>query len=95
MSKLMFFDFECPEHGKFEDLVQPDIHQAPCPSCGLNSPRQLSTFRIGHMQMATSDSASPESIRKFERAHRQQKAKEERSEQEHGPMEYGKAPGSD
>ena len=91
----MLFDFECPEHGLFEDLVKPDIRHAPCPKCSLNAQRQLSGFRIDHMKMAGSDSASPESIIKFERAHKQQKAKEERSEREHGPMQYGPAPGAD
>lgn len=91
----MLFDFECPEHGLFEDLVNPDIRQAPCPRCGLTASRQLSAARIDHMKMAVSSSASPESIIKFDRAHRQQKAKEERCEREHGPMEYGAAPGAD
>jgi hypothetical protein len=95
MSKLMMFDFECPTHGRFEDLVYPDVRQAPCPRCCLNASRQLSAPRINHMAMAASDSASPESILKFERAHKQQKAKEERSEREHGPMQYGPAPGAD
>jgi hypothetical protein len=95
MSKLICFDFECPTHGLFEDLVHPQVYAAQCPQCGLTGNRQLSAFRIGHMQMAGSASASPESILKFERAHRQQKAKEERCEREHGPMEYGPAPGAD
>jgi putative FmdB family regulatory protein len=82
--KLMFFDFECPQHGAFEELVKPDIHTAPCPQCGTNAVRQISAPRIGHMQMATSASASPESIRKWERAHRQQKAKEEKQYASHG-----------
>jgi hypothetical protein len=91
----MFFEFECPEHGLFEDLVYPDMRQAPCLQCGLSSPRQLSAFRINHLEMATSGSASPESIKKFERAHRQQKAKETKSETNHGEADYGKSPGSD
>lgn len=92
MSKLILFDFECPEHGRFEDLAHPDVRQAPCPKCGLNAPRQLSSFRINHMAMAGSASASPETIMKFERAHRQQKAKEDKSYAEHG--DYGRVAGS-
>jgi hypothetical protein len=95
VSKLILFDFNCPKDGLFEDMVNPEVRQVPCPKCGLASSRQLSAVRIGHMQMALSDSASPESIAKFDRAHRQQKEKEERSEREHGPMEYGPAPGAD
>lgn len=78
------FDFECPEHGRFEDLVQPDVREAPCPKCTLSAPRQLSAFRINHMEMAVSASASPESLIKWERAHLQQKAKEEKQYREHG-----------
>jgi hypothetical protein len=44
------------------------------------------------MAMALSASASPESIAKFDRAHRQQKAKEERAYSNH--RDYGVAPGS-
>jgi hypothetical protein len=84
MSKLIFFDFECAEHGIFEDLVHPDTRQAPCPKCSLPAERQLSKFRINHMAMAVSASASPESLVKWERAHRQQKAKEEKQYREHG-----------
>lgn len=93
MSKLILFDFECPSHGTFEELVNSQETETPCPECGLNAKRQLSAPRIGHMQMATSASASPESVAKWERAHRQQKAKEERSEREHG--DYGKPAGAD
>jgi hypothetical protein len=92
MSKLMLFDFECAEHGLFEDLVNPAVRQVPCPQCGLHSQRQLSAPRIDHMAMAMSPTASPESIRKWERAHRQQKAKEQRTYDRHG--DYGTAPGS-
>lgn len=92
MSKLILFDFECQKHGYFEDMVHSHVYETPCPVCGLNASRQLSAPRIGHMQMAASDSASPESIRKFERAHRQQKAKEEKCYEEHG--DYGRPAGS-
>lgn len=89
----MLFDFECAEHGRFEDLVKPDCRSAPCPVCGQNAPRQISAPRIDHYHMALSDSASPESVRKFERMHRERKAKEDRSDAEHG--DYGHAAGAD
>lgn len=95
MSKLTLYDFECSTHGLFEDLVKPDVFQAPCPKCNRNAPRQIAAPRIGHLQMALSDSASPESIAKFDRAHRQQKAKEQKAEREHGEGEYGPRPGAD
>ena len=93
MSKLILFDFECAEHGLFEDLVKPDIFQAPCPVCSRNAPRQISAPRIDHYHMAMSASASPESIAKFDRMHRERKAKEDRAEAEHG--DYGPAAGAD
>lgn len=92
MSKLILFDFECPKHGYFEEMVYSHIHETPCPQCGLNASRQLSAPRIGHMTMATSASASPESIIKFDRAHRQQKAKEDKCYAEHG--DYGRPAGA-
>jgi hypothetical protein len=42
--------------------------------------------------MALSASASPESIEKFDKAHRQQKAKEQKSMDNNG--DYGRSPGS-
>jgi hypothetical protein len=92
VSKLILFDFECPAHGLFEDMVHPEIRQALCPKCGLTAPRQLSSFRIDHMRMAGSASASPETCLKFARAHQQQKAKEEKCYAENG--DYGRPAGS-
>lgn len=89
----MFFDFECPTHGTFEEMVRPPAVEFPCPHCGLNASRVPSTFRIDHLRMAMSNSASPESIDKFERAHRQQKEKEAKCEANNG--DYGPRPGAD
>lgn len=91
MSKLILFDFECPEHGLFEDMVTPGIHQAPCPKCGAPSVRQISAVRIDRTSIALSGNASPESVAHFDRIHREQRAKEERAYREHG--DYGTAPG--
>lgn len=95
MSKLIIFDFKCQTHGLFEHMVEPHVREARCPTCNLLAPRQISAPRIGHLQMALSASASPESISKFDRAHRQQKAKEQKAEREHGEGEYGPRPGAD
>lgn len=93
MSKLILFDFECPEHGVFEELVQPDIRQARCPRCDSAAPRILSPVRIDRMAMALQPGATESSIKHFERAHRQQKAIEDRKFRDHG--DYGSQPGSD
>jgi hypothetical protein len=84
MSKLIFFEFQCETHGVFEDLVNPDERQAPCPHCARNAPRVISAPRINHLAMAMSASASPESIEKFDRMHREQKEKEQRQYDAHG-----------
>jgi hypothetical protein len=93
VSKLILFDFDCAAHGRFEELVKPDVMQAPCPVCVQNAPRQISAPRIDHYRMALSDSASPESIAKFDRMHRERKAKEDKAEAAHG--DYGHAAGAD
>jgi hypothetical protein len=95
VSKLILFDFECAEHGLFEDLVHPHIYEAPCPKCNRNAQRQISAPRIDHYHMALSPSASPESIAKFDRMHRERQEKETRSEAEHGDYQYGPAAGAD
>ena len=91
--KLMLFDFECPSHGLFEELVNSDVRQIPCTHCGRTSVRQISAVRIDKTAMALSASASPESIAHFERIHRERRAIEDRHHANHG--DYGPAPGSD
>lgn len=47
MSKLMLFDFECKSCGhQFEELVQPTKHLMPCPHCGWQATRLISTPRF-------------------------------------------------
>lgn len=93
MSKLILFDFQCKKCERlFEDMAKPGEYWRQCPDCGGNAQRQLSAPRINHSAMALSDSASPASIDYFERSHKQQRAKEERSFARNG--DYGKAPGS-
>lgn len=93
MSKLTMYDFLCAEHGLFEDLVNPEIHQAPCPKCGTNAKRQISAVRIDKTGMALQDGATPTSIDHFERVHRQRRAIEERAFERNG--DYGVHAGSD
>lgn len=93
MSKLILYDFQCPQCGTFEELAKSDIHSVPCPQCKSPSQRLISPVRIGLLAMATSDSASPESINYFEKVHRQRRAIEEKSLREHG--DYGNMAGSD
>lgn len=91
--KLLMFDFLCPTHGLFEDMVNPSTHSAPCPKCKTPASRQISPVRIDKTSMALSSGATPTSIDHFERVHRQRRAIEDRTFREHG--DYGSAAGSD
>jgi len=94
MSKFILFDFRCTKCTEtFEDMVKPSEYWAACPKCGGNAQRTISPVRIDHYNMAMSPSASPESLRKFDRMHQQRKAKEEKTHRNHG--DYGKPAGGD
>jgi putative FmdB family regulatory protein len=94
VSKLMMFDFVCPECAlKFEDLVNPAMRETECPECKATATRILSKVRIDRTRIAVTNGASPESIAHFDRIHRQRKAIEERKMQDHG--DYGPAAGAD
>jgi|SRR5579872_6053275 len=93
MSKLILFDFECPVHGSFEELVKSDVRQLPCPHCKAPASRQISPVKIDKVGMALQDGASPTSIDYFERIHKQRKTIEDRNYARHG--DYGVAAGGD
>lgn len=87
------FDFECPKHGVFEDLVKSSVRETPCPQCKAPAPRIISPVHIDRIGMALQSGASPTSIDYFERIHRERKAIEDKSYSEHG--DYGNHAGSD
>jgi hypothetical protein len=91
--KLILFDFECPKHGLFEELVKSDVKQIPCPRCKRTSIRQISAVRIDKTSMALQDGASPTSVDYFERVHRERRVIEDRHFRDNG--DYGPAAGSD
>lgn len=47
MSKYMLFDFRCTgcSH-KWDDMVKPNVWSAPCPKCGAEGKRLISTPRL-------------------------------------------------
>lgn len=93
MSKLIFFDFECPCcNTQFEELAK-DGWQILCPSCNSDAKRMISPVRINKLDMAMSGSASPESLNYFDKVHRERKAIEDKKYHEHG--DYGSAAGAD
>lgn len=88
MSKLIMYDFECMAcFHTFEDLCPMDTDYVSCPMCDYLAHKQISPVRIDHSAMALSPSASPSSIKHFDRIHRQRKAIETKIKREHG--DYG------
>lgn len=87
------FDFECPTHGLFEDLVKASRKTLPCPICKANSRRQISAVHIDRLGMAVQEGATPTSVDYFEKVHRERRAIEERHHTEHG--DYGSEAGGD
>jgi putative FmdB family regulatory protein len=94
MSKFILWQFACTKCDHvFEDLAKPDMYWSKCPECGGNARREITPVRIDHASMAGSASASPETLKRFDRVHQQRKAIEEKSFRDHG--DYGKPAGSD
>jgi putative FmdB family regulatory protein len=90
---MPIFDFKCGSCGTTtEELVKPSVKTIACVSCGNEATKQLSAPRVNWLAMGAQRDASPEAIIKFDRMHRQQKAKEEKSYAEHG--DYGPHAGS-
>lgn len=88
------YDFRCPSGHVTEELVPVGTREIECPICG--EPARyviLSPAKLDWAGMAQGPNAGPEFIDRFERAHRAQKDKEERSLAEHG--DYGPRPGAD
>lgn len=93
MSRLLI-EFHCVEcDTTFDDLVQSETRQLACVKCGATALRQISVPHFAYSKMATSGDGFPTAIDKFDKAHRERKAIEERKYREHG--DYGSAAGSD
>lgn len=90
---MPIFDFKCPSCGSItEDLVKPSVKTIPCSNCGAKADKQLAAPKVNWLAMGSGSNASPEAIIRFDRMHRQQKAKEEKSYENHG--DYGPVAGA-
>jgi len=91
---MILHDFKCEECGEVEEhMCSSGDEMSICDACGGHSHKIFLTTAKPHwLALAQGDNASPEAIDKFEKMHKQQKAKEEKSYDEHG--DYGAAPGS-
>lgn len=91
MSKLLAFDFRCQQcTAVFDDMVKPDVYEAPCPSCGATGVRLVSMPRIDP-RLGTDPDGFPTMADKWAKTHEQRKRVEERREREHGPDSWGSA----
>ena len=90
---MPLYDYRCPEGHIHEHLVPSDVRTVKCDTCGEEAPRVYLTLAKPHWSaLAQGDSASPEAISHFERAHKQQAAKEQKSLDNHD--DYGPRPGA-
>jgi len=81
-------DFRCPAGHVHDALVKFDETSRECPECGNLAERVFLTGpRLNYLAMGTQENVSPEFQARFDKLHRDQKAKEEKSLKEHG--DYG------
>lgn len=93
MSKLILYDFECQQcTHTFDDLVKSDVYQAPCPQCGHNATRLISTPRLD--PRLGIDPAFPTMGDRWAKVREERARHEARRERDHGPDSWG-ASGAD
>lgn len=90
---MILHDFRCEDCGlETEHLIPREQKIEVCPDCnGISHRVILVAAKPDWAGLAQGENASPEAISRFERVHKQQKAKEDKSYAEHG--DYGPAPG--
>lgn len=89
---MPIYSYRCP-HGHVHDALEKlGTKQRECPECQSTAELViLSAPKIGWLKMGYQKNASPEFQERFDKMHRQQKAKEEKSLKEHG--DYGASHG--
>lgn len=81
-------DYRCEAGHVHEALVKWDEDSHECPECGQTAKRVfLKLAGLNYLAMGTQKHVSPEFQDRFDKLHRDQKAKEEKSLKEHG--DYG------
>jgi hypothetical protein len=85
-------DFRCSEGHVHEALVSAETVSQHCPECDNLAERVfLKGPRLNYLAMGAQKHVSPEFQDKFDKMHNEQKAKEEKSLEEHG--DYGASHG--
>lgn len=88
-------DYRCLRCGQTaEHFVPMGTQSVDCPNClGTAELVFLKVAKPDWLSLAQGSSASPEAIDRFEKMHKQQTAKEQKSLKDHG--DYGTTPGGD
>lgn len=90
---MPLYDYRCPARHVHEARENSDTRSRQCPECDATAVRViLVAAKLDYGSMAMGESAGTTAIDRFERQHKEQRAKEEKSLREHG--DYGRAPGS-
>jgi putative FmdB family regulatory protein len=92
---MPIYSYRCHGCGSSFDELKPmsERHEHPCPECGVTAKQRITPVAFDNLGMGVDPDFATFGDR-WERMHRDQKAKEEKSVGRHGPGEYGKAPGS-
>lgn len=84
MAKYMFFDFRCVDcEQKFDDLVKPDVQQAPCPNCSGIGKRLVSAPRLDP-KMGLDPEGNPTMGDRWAKIRKQRALIEKKHYKEHG-----------
>jgi putative FmdB family regulatory protein len=84
MSKLILYDFECPQCGAItEDMVKSDVRQTPCPECGSAANRLISTPRFDP-RMGLDPEGNPTMAARWAKVRKDRAKLEARHHKEHG-----------
>lgn len=90
---MPLYDYRCANGHVTEERRSFDEREIKCSECGAHSIRVfLTTPSLDYGRMAMGDGCAS-AIDRFDRMHREQRKKEEKSLREHG--DYGPRPGSD
>ena len=94
-NSMPLYDYRCSACSNVEErAATPEERELSCSNCDATAVRiWLTAPKPDWLSLAQGEGASPEAIDKFDRMHRQQRDKEERSFDEHG--DYGPEPGAD
>lgn len=79
----IMLEFRCPEHGVFEKLTHRVDTRHPCPTCGEDSNRIISTPRI---RLDGTDPGFPDAYDAWEKKRAAKQVIEEKLIKEHGSI---------